>query len=209
MPSETKQQTVVRSEKGRWGRTCSLRRRVALRRRQPLLGCGRQMAAEHRRWVLRATWTRQRRHSDHRRLGRRRVEASRCTAPTPRPPKPASPAPRRLLACMVAAGTLIIYGAVLTIIGLLVQADVVHSPANTDWRALPWHAYLWDPWFLVWVALIATALLRSRTATPRRATRARDTCNQCESAPQAQQPGGGDANANTGTTTKPHRCRRV
>ena len=28
-----------------------------------------------------------------------------------------------------------------------------------------WHAYPWDPWFLLWGLLIATALLRSKTMT--------------------------------------------
>jgi hypothetical protein len=70
----------------------------------------------------------------------------------------------RLLA-WAAAGILSIYGAVLTSVGLLVQADVIDSPANADRRALTWHAYVWDPWFLVWGLVILTALLRSRTRT--------------------------------------------
>jgi hypothetical protein len=34
--------------------------------------------------------------------------------------------------------------------GLLVQADVIHASVTADHRALAWHAYLWDPWFLIW-----------------------------------------------------------
>jgi hypothetical protein len=64
-----------------------------------------------------------------------------------------------------AAGTLTIYGGALTGIGVLVLADVIPSAANADRRALTWHAYLWDPWFLIWGLLIATALVRSRTVT--------------------------------------------
>lgn len=71
----------------------------------------------------------------------------------------------RLLA-WVAAAILTVYGAVLTTVGLLVQADVIRSPASADRRALMWHAYLWDPWFLLWGLLIATALLRTKTPTP-------------------------------------------
>ena len=62
----------------------------------------------------------------------------------------------------IAALILTIYGAILTGVGLLVQADVVHSSPHPDWRALTWHAYLWDPWFLAWGLLIVIALVRSR-----------------------------------------------
>ena len=54
------------------------------------------------------------------------------------------------------------YGLVLTAVGLLVQAGVVAASAGADHRALEWHAYLWDPWFLVWGLLVTAALLRSR-----------------------------------------------
>jgi uncharacterized membrane protein len=60
------------------------------------------------------------------------------------------------------AAVLIVYGLVHTAAGLLVQADVVHASATADRRALAWHAYLWDPWFLVWGLLVAAALLRGR-----------------------------------------------
>ena len=41
------------------------------------------------------------------------------------------------------------YGFALTAVGLLVQAHVIHASATADRRALAWHAYLWDPWFLI------------------------------------------------------------
>ena len=66
----------------------------------------------------------------------------------------------------VEAAILIGYGLVLTVTGLLVQAGVVAASANADHRALRWHAYVWDPWFLVWGILVLIALLRSRP--PRR-----------------------------------------
>lgn len=62
----------------------------------------------------------------------------------------------------IEAATLIIYGLVLTVAGLLVQAGVIHTSATADHRALAWHAYLWDPWFLIWGLLVAGALLRGR-----------------------------------------------
>lgn len=57
---------------------------------------------------------------------------------------------------------LVIYGLALTIVGLLVQLGVVAASAAADHRALAWHAYLWDPWFLLWGILILGALLTSR-----------------------------------------------
>jgi hypothetical protein len=73
----------------------------------------------------------------------------------------------RVLAWLEAA-ILTIYGLVLTGAGLLVQSGVIASAASADHRALAWHAYLWDPWFLLWGVLITAALVRSRQ--PRAAT---------------------------------------
>jgi hypothetical protein len=64
-------------------------------------------------------------------------------------------------ASWVAAVVLTVYGAVYTGGGLLVQAGVIHSSRSADHRAQAWHAYLWDPWFLVWGVLITAALVRS------------------------------------------------
>jgi uncharacterized membrane protein len=61
-----------------------------------------------------------------------------------------------------AAAILIVYGLVQTATGLLVQTDVIHASATADHRALAWHAYLWDPWFLIWGLLVAAALMRGR-----------------------------------------------
>ena len=60
------------------------------------------------------------------------------------------------------AAILTIYGLVLTVAGLLVQSGAIAPAASADHRALAWHAYLWDPWFLLWGALVAAALARSR-----------------------------------------------
>jgi hypothetical protein len=67
----------------------------------------------------------------------------------------------RVLAWLEAA-ILTIYGLVLTVVGLLVQSGAIAPAASADHRALAWHAYLWDPWFLLWGALVAAALARSR-----------------------------------------------
>ena len=62
----------------------------------------------------------------------------------------------------VEAVILTAYGLVLTVTGLLVQSGAIVPPANADHRALEWHAYLWDPWFLLWGVLATTALLQTR-----------------------------------------------
>ena len=62
------------------------------------------------------------------------------------------------------AAILILYGGVLTVAGLLVQGGVITSGADADQRALAWHAYLWDPWFLGWGLLVLVALMTSRPA---------------------------------------------
>jgi len=54
------------------------------------------------------------------------------------------------------------YGVVYTGVGLLVQSGVIDVPATANHRAFAWHAYLWDPWFLVWGLLVTGALLRNR-----------------------------------------------
>jgi len=74
-------------------------------------------------------------------------------------------APRRLVvwAAWTAAVVLTIYGGTLTLSGLLVQSDIIHAGPDADHRALTWHAYLWDPWFLAWGLLLATSLWRSRS----------------------------------------------
>jgi hypothetical protein len=66
----------------------------------------------------------------------------------------------RVLAWLEAA-ILTIYGLVLTGAGVLVQSGVIAS-ASADHRALAWHAYLWDPWFLLWGVLVTAAVVRSR-----------------------------------------------
>jgi Protein of unknown function (DUF3995) len=67
----------------------------------------------------------------------------------------------RVLAWLEAA-ILTVYGLTLTAAGLLVQSGAIASAASADHRALAWHAYLWDPWFLLWGALVTASLVRSR-----------------------------------------------
>jgi hypothetical protein len=53
---------------------------------------------------------------------------------------------------------LTVYGSVLTAAGLAIQTGVVRAASHADHRALAWHAYLWDPWFLAWGLLVIVAL---------------------------------------------------
>ena len=66
------------------------------------------------------------------------------------------------LLAWIEAGILTVYGLVLTVVDMLVQTGTIHSWAGADHRAMAWHAYLWDPWFLVWGLLVAGALWRGR-----------------------------------------------
>jgi hypothetical protein len=65
----------------------------------------------------------------------------------------------------VEAAILVSYGLVLTASGLLVQVGVIKAAAHADRLALKWHAYLWDPWFLIWGIFVFLALWRSRPAS--------------------------------------------
>lgn len=62
---------------------------------------------------------------------------------------------------IVEAAVLTLYGFVLSTVGWLVQAGVITHGRNADRTALAWHAFLWDPWFLVWGLLVCMALLWS------------------------------------------------
>jgi Protein of unknown function (DUF3995) len=76
----------------------------------------------------------------------------------------------------IQAAVLTVYGLVLTTVGLLVQTNVIHASAHADHRALAGHAYLWDPWFLIWGLLVTIALLRryhSHRGVPEPAMRSR------------------------------------
>lgn len=71
----------------------------------------------------------------------------------------------RALSCAEAA-ILTGYGFVMTAVGLLVQAGLVPTGARANGRALAWHAFLWDPWFMVWGVAVCAALWRSASGRP-------------------------------------------
>ena len=61
------------------------------------------------------------------------------------------------------AGLIALYGLAMTAIGLYIQLDVAGVEA-ADPRLYKWHAFLWDPWFLLLGVALVTALVRSARA---------------------------------------------
>ena len=82
--------------------------------------------------------------------------------------------PRRMLlaAAWGGAAVLTAYGGLLTLGGLLVVTGVIPASGAADWTALRWHAFFWDPWFLLWGILLAAAA-RRYGREPRASGRAR------------------------------------
>ena len=66
----------------------------------------------------------------------------------------------------IAATVLILYGGLLTIAELLVETDVLQAAPDTDRTALAWHAFLWDPWFLLWGVAFGASLWLTRPGPP-------------------------------------------
>lgn len=61
---------------------------------------------------------------------------------------------------LVAGGLLAVYGVVLVVVGGVALTGALGPVADAD--ALRWHVLLWDPWFLLWGALLVLAALRHR-----------------------------------------------
>lgn len=62
----------------------------------------------------------------------------------------------------IAAGTLVVYGGLLTVVGLAVESGTIDAAADADRRALAWHAFLWDPWFCLWGLAFVIGLRAAR-----------------------------------------------
>jgi uncharacterized membrane protein len=68
------------------------------------------------------------------------------------------PAGRRLSVAAMAGGALLaLYGGVLVLVGALVLAGAIDPAEPVDERALRWHVYFWDMWFLLWGIALALA----------------------------------------------------
>jgi hypothetical protein len=92
------------------------------------------------------------------------VSAIGVLAGAPSPWSGARRRPARRVAWVVVV-VLVLYGGVLTVVGQLIEVDIIHRSADANAKALRWHAFLWDPWFLLWGLLLAAALLLSRSSS--------------------------------------------
>lgn len=69
---------------------------------------------------------------------------------------------RLLLAGTLASGVLILWGGANVIIGGLVLLDVIVPTEAVDEYALRAHVLVWDMWFVLWGAALASAVVRVR-----------------------------------------------
>jgi hypothetical protein len=69
----------------------------------------------------------------------------------------------------LAAAILCLWGAANVVVGALVLAGAIEPSADADRRAIRWHVFVWDMWFLVWgVALAIAVAAAHRHRSPRR-----------------------------------------
>jgi Protein of unknown function (DUF3995) len=72
-----------------------------------------------------------------------------------------------LIASWGASGVLMLWGAANVVVGALVLAGVVAPSGTVDERALRFHVFLWDPWFVIWGAALAVAAARFQSGGQR------------------------------------------
>lgn len=73
---------------------------------------------------------------------------------------------RRLrLAGGAASAVLIVWGGANVVVGALVLSDVIVPSTPVDERALRWHVFVWDLWFVVWGVSLAIAVAAHRRPT--------------------------------------------
>jgi hypothetical protein len=73
------------------------------------------------------------------------------------------PGRRFLLAANgVASAILCLWGGANVVVGALVLSGAIAPAADVDRRALRWHVFVWDMWFLVWGVALALAVVAAR-----------------------------------------------
>ena len=72
-----------------------------------------------------------------------------------------------LAAAWAGAGLLSAYGGLLVAVQALVAAGIVGVAEPADRRALLWHLFVWDPWFLVMGLLLGVAVWHYQRGTRR------------------------------------------
>lgn len=88
--------------------------------------------------------------------------------------RPRASAVRRrvlLLANGAASAILCLWGGANVAVGALVLSGAITPATDVDRRALRWHVFVWDLWFLVWGVVLALAVVRARRALPAQAKR--------------------------------------
>jgi hypothetical protein len=72
--------------------------------------------------------------------------------------------PERVLlaANMLVSALLIAWGGANVLVGAVAITGVISPADGLDEHALRWHVFVWDPWFVVWGAALALALVACR-----------------------------------------------
>ncbi|MDT5015779.1 MAG: hypothetical protein QOD39_1939, partial [Mycobacterium sp.] len=70
---------------------------------------------------------------------------------------------RMRVVAWVAASILSGYGTVNTVTAQLMLHNQLATPADASHKALSWHAWVWDPWFMLWGLAMVALLVTTRT----------------------------------------------
>lgn len=70
-----------------------------------------------------------------------------------------------LIANGAAAGILMLWGGLSVLVGALLLGGVITPDARVNEHVQSWHVFFWDPWFVLWGALLAVAVVRYRRRT--------------------------------------------
>jgi hypothetical protein len=76
-----------------------------------------------------------------------------------------------LFAAWGGAILLTLYGGPYTLGGVLAVVGLIPASPTADWTALRWHAFLWDPWFLLLGVLLGVAARGYRRGLRSKVTR--------------------------------------
>ena len=69
-----------------------------------------------------------------------------------------------LLANGVVSAILCVWGGANVVVGALVLSGTITPTTDIDRRALRWHVFVWDMWFLIWGLVLALAIVAARRA---------------------------------------------
>jgi hypothetical protein len=99
---------------------------------------------------------------------------------------------RLLMAANTLASVILLtWGGANACVGALVLSGVISPTSDPDKRALVWHVFVWDLWFVVWGVMLALAVAgyrRERRAASHRARDPSDRCTHPHPAPRRAAP---------------------